>query len=98
MSRLFGAWSSHGFPPFWLVGGGADAEPEAVIAGLPAAIRAGTQPDGKSLGLSARQQLSGFVCNTYKALRDARKEAWNFIAKDPERIASIGTRHWARGF
>jgi len=34
MSRLFGAWSSHCFPPFWLVGGGAGAEPEAVIAGL----------------------------------------------------------------
>jgi hypothetical protein len=28
-------------------------------------------------------------------MRHASKEAWNFIANDPERIVSIGTRDWA---
>jgi transposase len=40
-------------------------------------------------------KLSSLVCDTYEAMRDASKEAWNFIANDPERIASIGTREWA---
>jgi hypothetical protein len=28
-------------------------------------------------------------------MRDASKKAWNFIANDPKRIVSIGTRDWA---
>ncbi len=40
-------------------------------------------------------KLSSMVWDTYEAMRDASKEAWNFIANDPERIASIGTRDWA---
>ncbi len=40
-------------------------------------------------------KLGSLVCNTYEAMRDICKEAWNFIANDPERIISIGTRDWA---
>ncbi|WP_281174444.1 transposase [Acidiphilium rubrum] len=40
-------------------------------------------------------KLSGLVCHTYETMRDASKEAWNFIANDAAPIASIGTRDWA---
>ena len=40
-------------------------------------------------------KLSSLVCDTYEAMRDASKEAWNFIANDAARITSIGTRDWA---
>jgi transposase len=40
-------------------------------------------------------KLSSLVCDTYEAMRNASKEAWNFIANDPARIVSIGTRDWA---
>ncbi|WP_139334210.1 MULTISPECIES: hypothetical protein [Acidiphilium] len=36
-------------------------------------------------------KLSSLVCNTYDTMRDASKEAWNFIANDAARITSIGT-------
>jgi len=35
---------------------------------------------------------SSLVCDNYEAMRDASKEAWNFIANDPDQIVSIGTR------
>jgi transposase len=38
---------------------------------------------------------SSLVCDTYEAMRNASKEARNFIANDPERIVSIRTRDWA---
>lgn len=38
---------------------------------------------------------SSLICDTYEAMRDARKEACNFTANDPGGIASIGTRRWA---
>ena len=41
-------------------------------------------------------KLSSRVWNTYQTMRDVCKEAWNFIANDPERIKSIGTRDWAQ--
>ena len=40
-------------------------------------------------------KLSRLVCDTYEAMRDASKDACNFIANEPERIVSIGTRDWA---
>ncbi len=40
-------------------------------------------------------KLSSRVCDTYEAMRDASKEARNFIANDADRIISIGTRDWA---
>ena len=40
-------------------------------------------------------KLSSLVCDNYEAMRDASKEAWNFIANDPDGILSIGTRDWA---
>jgi transposase len=40
-------------------------------------------------------KLSSLVCDTYEGMRNASKEAWNFIANDPARIVSIGTRDWA---
>ena len=40
-------------------------------------------------------KLSSRVCDTYEAMRDASKAAWNFIANDADRIISIGTRDWA---
>ncbi len=40
-------------------------------------------------------KLSSLVCDQYDAILNACVEAWNFIANDPDRIASIGTRSWA---
>jgi hypothetical protein len=40
-------------------------------------------------------KLSSRVCGQYDAILNACVEAWNFIANDPDRIASIGTRSWA---
>jgi transposase len=39
-------------------------------------------------------KLSSLVCDTYEGMRNASKEAWNFIANDPARTVSIGTRDW----
>jgi hypothetical protein len=40
-------------------------------------------------------KLCGRVCNTYDAIVDARKAAWEFLITDPARIRSIGQREWA---
>lgn len=40
-------------------------------------------------------KLSTGVWNGHDEILDACEQAWNFIANDPERIASIGTRTWA---
>ena len=40
-------------------------------------------------------KLSSLVWNRCDAILDACVDAWNFIANDPARIASIGTRDWA---
>ncbi len=39
-------------------------------------------------------KLSSLVWDTYDAMLDACEDAWNFLANDPKRIASIGTRSW----
>ncbi len=41
-------------------------------------------------------KLSSFVWNSYQEMLDASKAAWNFLASDPVRIISIGTRDWAQ--
>ncbi len=40
-------------------------------------------------------KLSGLICDDHDDMLDACEDAWNFIANDPLRIASIGTRSWA---
>jgi hypothetical protein len=40
-------------------------------------------------------KLSGVVWNSYDAIVQACKKAWNFFVNDPDRIRSIGTRRWA---
>ena len=40
-------------------------------------------------------KLSLLVWDSYEAIVAACKEAWNFLAGDPERIKSIGSRSWA---
>lgn len=40
-------------------------------------------------------KLSSLVWDGYDAMLNACEDAWNFLANDPERIASIGTRSWA---
>ncbi len=40
-------------------------------------------------------KLSRLVWDSYDAIVAACKDAWNFLVNDPERIVSIGTRHWA---
>jgi hypothetical protein len=40
-------------------------------------------------------KLSSLVWDGYDAILDACQDAWNFLANDPERIASIGARSWA---
>ncbi|HLG85561.1 MAG TPA: hypothetical protein VKZ79_00005, partial [Alphaproteobacteria bacterium] len=37
-------------------------------------------------------KLSSLVWDSYDAILTACEDAWNFIANDPERIVSIGTR------
>ncbi len=39
--------------------------------------------------------LSNRVFASYDAIVQASKNAWNFLAEDPMRIASIGHRQWA---
>ena len=40
-------------------------------------------------------KLSSLVWDGYDAILNACEDAWNFLATDPERIVSIGTRDWA---
>jgi hypothetical protein len=40
-------------------------------------------------------KLSSLVWDSYDAMVQACKDAWNFLANDPMRIASIGHRQWA---
>lgn len=40
-------------------------------------------------------KLSSLVWDSYDAMLDACENAWNFLANDPQRIVSIGTRSWA---
>jgi hypothetical protein len=40
-------------------------------------------------------QLATLVWQSYEAIVDACVRAWNFLASDPPRIRSIGTRDWA---
>ena len=40
-------------------------------------------------------KLCRLVWNSYEAIVQACKAAWNFLIHDPARIASIGTREWA---
>ncbi len=40
-------------------------------------------------------KLSSLVWDSYDAIVQASKNAWNFLAEDPMRIASIGHRQWA---
>jgi hypothetical protein len=39
--------------------------------------------------------LCNLVWDTYEAIVDACKKAWQFLVDDPDRIRSIGTREWA---
>ena len=41
-------------------------------------------------------KLSNRVFATYDAIVDACCDAWKWLVAQPERIASIGTREWAR--
>ncbi len=40
-------------------------------------------------------KLCNLVWDTYEAIIEACKDAWNFLIDDPDRIRSIGTRDWA---
>jgi DDE superfamily endonuclease len=40
-------------------------------------------------------KLSRLVWDSYQAIVDACKEAWDFLISDPDRIRSVGTRDWA---
>jgi DDE superfamily endonuclease len=40
-------------------------------------------------------KLCAQVWNTYDAIVQGCREAWNFLINDPDRIRSIGTRDWA---
>ena len=41
-------------------------------------------------------KLCSLVWNSYDAIVDACKKAWDFLISDPERIRSLGSRAWAR--
>jgi transposase len=41
-------------------------------------------------------KLSSLVWDSYEAMLNASKEAWNFLVNDPTRSKSIGTRDWAQ--
>lgn len=40
-------------------------------------------------------KLCNLVWDTYDAIVEACRKAWEFLIKDPEHIRSIGTREWA---
>jgi transposase len=40
-------------------------------------------------------RLCALVWDSYEAIVEACRTAWNFLLNDPERIRSIGTREWA---
>ena len=40
-------------------------------------------------------KLSNRIFDTYDTIVDACCDAWNWLAAQPERITSIGTREWA---
>jgi hypothetical protein len=42
-----------------------------------------------------QNKLCAGVWNTYDDIVEACQKAWNFIARDPDRIRSIGRRKWA---
>jgi putative transposase len=42
-----------------------------------------------------QNKLCPLVWDTYDAILEACKNAWNFLIDDPQRIRSIGTRTWA---
>lgn len=42
-----------------------------------------------------QNKLCNLVWDSYQAIVNACKDAWNFLIQDPERIRSIGTREWA---
>ncbi len=42
-----------------------------------------------------QNKLCALVWDSYDAIVDACKTAWNWLIADPGRIESIGTRHWA---
>jgi len=40
-------------------------------------------------------KLCAVVWDTYEAIVDACRNAWQFLIEDPDRIRSIATREWA---
>jgi transposase len=40
-------------------------------------------------------KLCNSVWNSYEAIVQACKKAWDFLINDPDRISSIGSRTWA---
>ena len=42
-----------------------------------------------------QNKLCALVWNTYEEILDACQSAWRFLIDDPDRIRSIGIRHWA---
>ena len=42
-----------------------------------------------------QNKLCALVRDSYDAIVDACKDAWNWLIDDPARITSIGTREWA---
>jgi hypothetical protein len=42
-----------------------------------------------------QNKLCALVWPTYEDILDACQSAWRFLINDPDRIQSIGTRHWA---
>jgi hypothetical protein len=41
-------------------------------------------------------KLCRLVWDSYEAILQACREAWNFLIEDPDRIRTIGAREWAR--
>src|SRR5437660_3841261 len=61
-----------------------------------AALRPGTEPRRKHLGVSARQRPQQLRLETYEAILDACCDAWNVLMAKSNVITSIGTREWAQ--
>ncbi len=40
-------------------------------------------------------KLCATIWNSYDEILEACRKAWLFLVNDPDRIRSIGTRHWA---
>jgi transposase len=79
----------------WHQRGGALEQPDNIIMITLPAYSPELNPMENVWAYLRANKLCALVWDSYEAILEACKEAWNFLINDPERIRSIGTREWA---